>query len=257
MTRKPRILVTNDDGIHSPGINALRNAAASLGEAIVVAPDSEQSAVGHAITISDPLRVKEIEKEGKFYGLAVNGTPADCVKLALKAILDAPPDLVVSGINQGGNTATNVIYSGTVSAATEAAIMGFPAMAFSLYSFQYRDFSTAERIARQMIAQCLGESMPRHMLLNVNIPSIPYKEIMGVSITRQGRSYFDDEFEKRVDPWNRTYYWMKGHKLQLDESDDYDEVAIRNQYVSVTPLKYDLTDESVILTLNDWKLSIE
>ncbi len=256
MADKPRILVTNDDGIYSGGIYALYSAMAGIGEAYVIAPDSEKSAVGHAITISDPLRVTEVERNGKFFGWAVKGTPADCVKLALKGILQFNPDLVVSGINQGSNTATNVIYSGTVSAATEGTIMGIPSIAFSLTTFKKSDFSLAAEIARLLAEKVLEKGLPPGTLLNVNIPPVPRKDLKGIKITRQGRGYYEDFFEKRVDPANRTYYWLGGTKLVLDTEEDIDEVAIMNQYVSVTPLHYDLTDRKMIDRLNEWDLKL-
>jgi 5'-nucleotidase len=253
---KPRILVTNDDGIHSPGIYALHRAMAEIGETYVVAPDTEKSAVGHAITLSDPLRVTEVERNGKFFGWAVNGTPADCVKLGVKGILEFKPDLVVSGINQGRNTATNIIYSGTVSAATEGSIMGIPSIAFSLTTFKKSDFSFAGEVARLLASRVLENGIPPGTLLNVNIPPLPREEIKGLRITRQGKGRYEEAFEKRVDPTNRTYYWLGGTRLVLDTDEDIDEVAIMNQYVSVTPLQYDLTHREMIPLLNEWDLKI-
>jgi 5'-nucleotidase len=256
MSETPRILVTNDDGIYSAGIYALHNAMLEIGETYVVAPDSEKSAVGHAITIADPLRVFEIERNGKFFGWAVNGTPADCVKLGVKGILQFKPDLVVSGINQGSNTATNVIYSGTVSAATEGTIMGIPSIAFSLTTFKKTDFSFAAEIARFLAAKVLEHGLPPGTLLNVNIPPFPREEIKGIQITRQGKGRYEEAFEKRVDPANRTYFWLGGTKLLLDTDKDIDEVAVMNQYVSVTPLQYDLTDRNMFSTLKEWELKL-
>ena len=252
MNQQPKILVTNDDGIHSAGIYALYQAMTNIGEAYVVAPDSEQSAVGHAITISDPLRVKEFEKNGKFFGWAVNGTPADCVKLAIKALLGFEPDLVVSGINQGSNTATNVIYSGAVSAATEGTIMGIPSVAFSLTTFQRCDLSPAAEVAQTIAQMVLKNGLPEGTLLNVNIPPLSRDEIRGIKVTRQGKARYEETFEKRVDPMNRTYYWMGGTKVILDTEEDIDDVAITNNYVSVTPLQYDLTDYRVLPELKNW-----
>ena len=252
MASKPKILVTNDDGIYSAGIYALYNAMAEIGEAFVVAPDTERSAVGHAITISDPLRVFEIERNGKFFGWAVNGTPADCVKLGVKGILQFIPDLIVSGINQGSNTATNVIYSGTVSAATEGTIMGIPSVAFSLTTFRKTDFSFAAEIARYVASKVLEKGLPEGILLNVNIPPVTAEEFRGIKITRQGKGRYEEAFEKRVDPANRTYYWLGGTKLLLDTDDDIDEVAVINNYVSVTPLQYDLTDRKMMGLLQEW-----
>lgn len=253
----PKILVTNDDGIYSPGIAALNEAMSEIGETYVVAPDSEKSAVGHAITLSDPLRVIEIEKNGSFFGWAVNGTPADCVKLGVKALLDFTPDLVVSGINQGSNTATNVIYSGTVSAATEGAIMGIPSVAFSLTSFTMKNFSPSAAVAKVIAKSVLENGLREETLLSVNIPPCSMEEIKGIRITRQGKGRYEESFEKRVDPTNRTYYWLGGTKLILDSDEDIDEVAIMSGYVSVTPLHFDLTSQDLIPSLRDWNLKID
>lgn len=252
----PRILITNDDSIHAPGIYALYQAMSKLGQTYVVAPDAENSAVGHAITLSDPLRVFEFEKFGKFFGWAVNGTPADCVKLAVKALLDFVPDLVVSGINQGGNTATNIIYSGTVSAATEGTIMGIPSVAFSLASYKETDFAPAGEVAAIIAQKVLDNGLPAGTLLNVNIPPVSREELRGIRITRQGKGRFEESVEKRVDPTNRTYYWLAGTRLFLDSDDEVDDVAVRDQYVSVTPLQYNLTDEKSLETLRGWNLKL-
>lgn len=250
----PRILVTNDDGIHAPGIFALYNAMKQIGDVFVVAPDSEKSAVGHAITISDPLRVWEFEKNGEFFGWAVNGTPADCVKLGVKAILNFKPDLVVSGINVGPNTAINVIYSGTVSAATEGSIMGIPSIAFSIATFKKPDFSVSAEFARSLARTVLEKGLSEGTLLNVNFPNLPREQIKGVMITRQGKGRYEEYFEKRVDPMNRSYYWLAGKKLFLDREEDIDEVAVKNNYISITPLQLDLTDKQMIPRLKKWKL---
>ncbi len=252
MTQQPRILITNDDGIFAPGIQALREAMQSIGETYVVAPDSERSAVGHAITLSDPLRVWEFKRNGEFFGWAVNGTPADCVKLAVKAILQFKPDLVVSGINQGANTALNVIYSGTVSAATEGMIMGIPSIAFSIASFQYKDFTFAQKFATQLAQQVLQRGLPEGTLLNVNIPAVPADDIKGVRITRQGRGRYEEYFEKRTDPSNRVYYWLSGTKIFVDTDEDVDEVAVAQNYVSVTPIQFDLTNYRFLKELKQW-----
>jgi 5'-nucleotidase len=256
MSQKPLILVTNDDGVHALGIYALYQSMGELGDAVVVAPESERSAVGHALTISDPLRVWEVDRYGDNFGYAVNGTPADCVKLAVKAILDRKPDLVVSGINQGPNTAINIIYSGTVSAATEGTLMGVPSIAFSLTSFRRREFSYAARFARHLAGKVLEQGLPAGTLLNVNIPALSEKEIEGVKITRQGKGRYEEYFEKRVDPMNRNYYWLAGKKLQLDHDSDVDDVAVMEKYIAVTPIQFDLTDYRAIDRLQKWKLKL-
>lgn len=256
MNAKSKILVTNDDGIYAPGILALNNSMKEIGDAYVVAPDYERSAVGHAITLSDPLRVLEVDRNGEFFGWAVNGTPADCVKLATKAILNFKPDLVVSGINQGPNTAINVIYSGTVSAATEGTIMDIPSIAFSVTSFRKVDFSFASLVAKKIAGLVLQHGLPQGTLLNVNIPALPEEQIKGIKITRQGRGRYEEAFEKRIDPMNRTYYWLGGKRLFLDTDEDIDEVANQNQYVSITPLQYDLTNYKMLDELKSWDLEL-
>ncbi len=256
MTDKPLILVTNDDGIFAPGITELYMAMREIGDAHVVAPDFERSAVGHAITIADPLRVVEYEKNGKFFGHAVNGTPADCVKLGVKAILNARPNLVVSGINQGANTAINIIYSGTVSAATEGTLMGIPSIAFSLTTFTKKEFRFAAKFAKYMAEKVLQNGLPDGIMLNVNIPALPEEEIRGIKITRQGKARYEEFFEKRVDPMNRNYYWLTGKKLLLDKNDDVDDVAISENFISITPIQFDLTDYDSIDLFKNWKIEM-
>ena len=256
MKDKPLILVTNDDGIYAPGIYALYQAMKAIGDARVVAPDSERSAVGHAITISDPLRVWEYERNGEFFGYAVNGTPGDCVKLGVKAILQQEPDLVVSGINQGANTAINVIYSGTVSAATEGTIMGIPSIAFSVTTFKKTDFSVAAEFAQKLALLVLEKGLPEGTLLNVNIPPLPREEIKGVKITRQGKGRYEEYFEKRVDPMNRNYYWLAGKKLLLDSDPDVDDVAVMEQYIAITPIHFDFTNYKAMDELRKWKIEL-
>jgi 5'-nucleotidase len=256
MSRKPTILVTNDDGIYAPGIYTLFHAMNEIGEARVVAPELERSAVGHALTISDPLRVWEVDRYGEIFGHAVNGTPADCVKLAVKAILNRKPDLVVSGINQGPNTAINIMYSGTVSAATEGTIMGIPSIAFSLTSFRYKDFNYAGRFAKYLAKKILDKGLPPDTLLNVNIPAVPEHEIKGVKITRQGKGRYEEFFEKRIDPMNRSYYWLSGKKLQLDNDPNVDDVAVMENYIAITPIQFDLTDYNAIGPLQEMEIGL-
>jgi 5'-nucleotidase len=241
------ILVTNDDGINAPGIYALVEALREIGNVVVMAPLGEQSAVGHALTVSLPLRVTEFEKNGKFFGFAVSGTPADCVKLALRTYLDErglpKPDIVVSGINHGRNTAVNIIYSGTVSAATEATVLDVPAIAISLTSYHPdADFSHAATFAKRFAPHVARTGLPRGTLLNVNVPPLSLEEMEGTVYTRQGSSYWDDMFEKRIDPQERPYYWLKGHYILVDEDADIDDIAIRQKQISITPLHYDLTN---------------
>lgn len=251
----PRILLSNDDGINAPGLAALCEEMKKVGEVTVVAPDSERSAVGHAITIADPLRVWSFDKNGKFFGYAVNGTPADCVKIAYWALLEEKPDLVVSGINLGSNTGINAIYSGTVSAATEGTILEIPSFAISLTTYTKPDFTYAARFARKLAGIVLQESLPRGTFLNINVPNVPEEEVQGVVVTRQGRANYEERFDKRVDPQKRVYYWLTGKKVELDEDGDVDDIAIREKKVSITPLHYDLTNYDYLDELKSWSIT--
>ncbi|MGA1862888.1 5'/3'-nucleotidase SurE [Deferribacter thermophilus] len=239
-----KILLTNDDGIYSKGIYALYEELVKIAEVTVVAPITEQSAVGHAITISDPLRIYEVTRRNTFFGYGVKGTPADCVKLAFDDILTTKPDLVVSGINHGANLSSNVIYSGTVSAATEGAMLGVKSFAISLASVEYDDFSVAAKFAA-FFAKYLYESEDdKYLLFNVNVPPLKREEIKGWKFTVQGKTRYLDTFEKRVDPRGNTYFWLTGEKIVQYNGENSDDKAIQDGYISVTPLKYDLTDYS-------------
>ncbi|SRR5690554_594987 len=258
--KRPLILISNDDGINAPGIKALADAVADLGEVWVVAPVSEQSAVGHAITVRDPVRAQEWPfkvSRGEIASYAVTGTPADCIKLAINQILPGRPDLVLSGINRGPNTAVNVIYSGTVSAATEASILGIDSIAFSLCAWDASDFEPAARYARLISEKILREKLPPGVLLNVNIPALPFEAIKGTMITRQARSRWEESFSERMDPYNRPYYWLSGRFVNLDEGDNTDIYAVEQGYVSITPLHHDLTAHEHIATLalREWNLN--
>ena len=244
-----RILITNDDGIFSPGIHALWEAMVELGDPTVVAPNMEQSAVGHAITLTDPLRVDPVKRSGSFKGWSVTGTPADCAKIAIKSILDEKPDLLISGINLGANVGKNIIYSGTVSAATEGTILGIPSIAISLGSYKTDDWRGAKAAAVDLTRHVLEHGVPTGTLLNVNVPYCDPEEIKGIQVTRQGHQYFKDEFEERTDPMGRTYYWMKGQIIDKDESMEFDGKAVSEKYVSVTPIHFSVTNESYLKEL--------
>ncbi|MFA5834028.1 MAG: 5'/3'-nucleotidase SurE [Bacteroidota bacterium] len=255
MKKKLSILVSNDDGILAEGLSALVKELQTIAEVTIVAPDSQQSAVGHAITVHRPLRVREVKKDGDFFGYAVDGTPADCVKLAIRNVMKTKPDLVISGINHGSNTAISVIYSGTVSAATEGTILGIPSFAMSLTTFEANaDFSYAAKFARQLALKVTEHGLPNGTLLNVNVPPLLEKEIQGVVITRQGKSIWNDEFEARRDPGNKQYFWLKGELVELDEEEDIDQRAILNNKVSITPIQFDLTNYALIENLKQWKI---
>jgi 5'-nucleotidase len=252
--KKHNILVSNDDGVDAPGIYALVQELKKIGDVIVVAPDKQQSAVGHAITMNFPLRAKEVKKDGVFFGFAVEGTPADSVKLAVKALLKKKPDLVVSGVNHGANTAISIIYSGTVSAATEGTILGIPSIAVSLTTYGPPDFRYAAKFARKLAQLVLKKGLPEGTLLNVNVPAVPEKEIKGVRVTRQSRAVWNDTFDIRRDPTNKEYYWLTG-ELEADvDGSESDQASVQDDYVSVTPIHYDLTDYKMLDTMKKWNV---
>ena len=249
-----KILVTNDDGIDSAGIIVLAESLKEIAEVIVVAPHEEQSAVGHGITMKYPLRVFNYRKNGAFFGYAVEGTPADCVKMGIRNILGESPDLVISGINHGSNTAINIIYSGTVSAAREAAIMDVPAIAISVTSHEATDFRYAAKVAKMIALKVNEHSLPRGTLLNVNVPNFPEEEIAGILITKQSKSKWDDIYEKRTDPYGRDYYWLTGSLVDIKNELDTDQTAIKNKFVSVTPIHFDLTDYDTYEKMKSWNI---
>lgn len=233
----------------------MRKALVEFADVTLVAPDTEMSAVGHAITIADPLRVKKVDKEGiEGFGYSVNGTPADCVKIGVKAIMDSPPDIVVSGINHGQNIATNVIYSGTVSAATEGMILGIPSIAISHASFKPDDFNSAAKIGVKLVELVHEKGLPTGTLLNVNIPCTDNGNIKGVKICRNGISKFSEEFERRVDLRNIDYYWQGG-KMRIHSSDKGADIDwISKGFITVSPLKFDLTDHEFMADLESWDI---
>jgi 5'-nucleotidase len=248
------ILLTNDDGIYAEGILALRDALVEVGDVTVVAPDTERSAVGHAITISDPLRVKDAYRRMKYFGHAVSGTPADCVKIAVRSILKQKPDLVVSGINLGPNTGFSVLYSGTVSGATEGSILGIPSMAISLGTFVDPNFTYAASFAARIAKLIHEKGLPAGTLLNINIPAVESAAIKGIKITKQGKTPIIESFEKRVDPRNHTYYWLAGEVIDLKGDEDTDILALKEGYISITPLQWDMTQHSFMDELRKWEL---
>jgi 5'-nucleotidase len=254
--KKNLVLISNDDGIGTSGIYALANEMKKIADVIVVAPDTQQSAVGHALTVSTPLRATPYEKNGAIFGYSVNGTPGDCVKLAVRNLMKKRPTLVISGINHGMNTAINVIYSGTVSAATEAAILDIPSFAISLGTFKDNpDFSFAAKFARLFTPFFLKNKLPRGTLLNINVPAVTEKMIKGVMVTKQNDSYWDDYFEERRDPQNKLYYWLTGKFIQGKKGITYDDVALKKNYVSITPIHYDLTNYEYLKKMEKWDVS--
>lgn len=245
-----RYLLTNDDGIYARGLSALYEELSRDADCLIVAPEVEQSAVGHAITLSRPLMVRRAEKNGRFRGYAVAGTPADCVKIGLRELADGPIDLVVSGINKGANVGVNVLYSGTVSAATEGIILGVPSLAVSLDTHRDADFSVAARFARKIAAFMIQKGPFVKTVLNVNVPALPESEIKGIAVTKQGQHIFRETFEKRTDPRENTYYWLGGEApFPGTEAPDSDAGALHRGMISITPLHYDLTRHEALAGL--------
>lgn len=240
--QKPLILVTNDDGITAPGVRNLTEFMNELGEVVVVAPNSPQSGKGHAITINSTLTFEEIQLEGPQTDYALSGTPVDCVKFALDKILTRRPDIVVSGINHGANSSINVIYSGTMSAAVEAGVEGIPAVGFSLLDFSWdADFGQAKSYIQGIVKRVLERPMPKGIVLNVNIPNLKHEEIKGIKVCKQANAKWEESFDERVNPHGKKYYWLTGYFNNMDHSDDADETALSDGYISVVPVKFDLT----------------
>ncbi|MEQ8684079.1 5'/3'-nucleotidase SurE [uncultured Imperialibacter sp.] len=251
--KKPLILVSNDDGITSRGIRKLVELMKTLGEVIVVAPDSPQSGMGHAITIGDTLRLDTDDIFGDVKAYKCSGTPADCVKIGKHYILkDIRPDLVVSGINHGSNTSISVLYSGTMSAAIEAAMEGLPAIGFSLCDYPHdADLSHVDEHILKITRQALEKGIPKGVALNVNIPPKRNEAIKGIKMCRQANAKWQEEFDLRHDPYGRQYFWMAGNFVNFDKGEDNDEWAIANNYISIVPCQYDLTAHHALPILND------
>lgn len=257
--QKPLILVTNDDGITAPGLRSLVRFMNEIGEVVVVAPDSPQSGMGHAITLDATLYSKKMKidlENGGDREYSCSGTPADCVKLALQELLDRKPDICVSGINHGSNSSINVIYSGTMSAAIEAGIEGIPAIGFSLCDYSWNaDFEQAGNAIKKIVKGALENGIPKDVVLNVNIPKLKKGELKGIKICRQARANWKERFDKRTNPMGREYYWLTGEFELLDKGEDTDEFALANGYISVVPTQFDLTAHHAIQDINDWNLN--
>lgn len=252
--KRPLILVTNDDGINAPGIRTLISVVKDIGDVIVVAPDSPQSGMGHAITINSTLHSSKITpKNSEIIEYSCSGTPADCVKLAINELMPRKPDLCVSGINHGSNSSINVIYSGTMSAAIEAGIEGVPAIGFSLLDYSWNaDFSQSKDFIRKITLNALNNGIPKGVVLNVNIPAVKKSDIKGVKICRQAKAYWVEEFDKRKNPLGQEYYWLTGKFVNKDQGEDTDEWALKNNYISIVPVEFDLTAHHAIQGLNEW-----
>jgi 5'-nucleotidase len=248
-----RILISNDDGIHAPGIMALYEAIHDLGEVHVVAPIAEMSAVGHAITISNPLKTQAVSRNGKFFGYGVGGTPADSVKIAVGALLPQRPDLVVSGINFGPNAGIAAIYSGTVSAATEGTILGIPSIAVSLCTYKDPHWETAKQAAREAVKRVQKNGLPANTLLSVNVPNLPWEKVRGYRVTTMGHSRYNETFDRRTDPRGNVYYWMDGDIEPLGDRNGTDLTALDEGYVSISPIWFDLTHREALAQVRaDW-----
>ena len=250
---KPLILVTNDDGISSKGIRSLVEVAVKFGKVIVVAPDKAQSGMGHAITVNQILRLdkSDIFKDVEAY--TCSGTPVDCVKLSISEVLHQKPDLILSGINHGENTSTNVLYSGTMSAAVEGAMENIPSVGFSLCDFNSdADFGGAKAVAQSIIQKVLTESMPDHVCLNVNVPKMNSNEIKGFRLCRQAHAFWEDRFDKRFDQFGRPYYWLTGDFVRKDADEGTDLHALKLGFASVVPTQFDMTAYKVLDHFNNW-----
>lgn len=256
MQEKPLILVTNDDGITAPGIRMLIEIMNKIGDVVVVAPDSPQSGMGHAITVNNVLHCNPITiDDGPQIEYSCSGTPADCVKMAKNKILNRTPDLCVSGINHGANSSINVIYSGTMSAAVEAGIEGIPAIGFSLLDFDWHaDFRAAKKFIEKITLNVLLNGLPDGVVLNVNIPKLKENEIKGMRICRQANGYWKEDFDKRKSPFGKEYYWLSGEFVNKDKGQDTDIWALENGFISVVPVQFDMTAHHAIQKLNTWEL---
>lgn len=257
MAKKPLILVTNDDGITAKGIRTLIEVMLTIGDVIVVAPDSPQSAMGHAITINDTLYCDPIvvDPQATHKEYSCSGTPADCVKLATQQILPRRPDICVSGINHGSNSSINVIYSGTMSAAVEAGVEGIPAIGFSLLDYSPNaNFEACTSFVKEITLEVLKKGLPKGIVLNVNIPKLPFSEIKGIKVCRQAKAMWVEDFDKRTNPQGRDYYWLSGEFKNQDRGEDTDEWALAQGYVSVVPVQFDLTAHHFIQELNTWDI---
>ena len=257
MSKRPLILVTNDDGISAPGIRTLIDVMNTIGDVVVVAPDSPQSGMGHAITISSTLYCTEVTIDnGPQREYQCSGTPADCVKLAVNELLDRRPDICVSGINHGSNASINVIYSGTMSAAIEAGIEGVPAIGFSLQDYRWTaDFEPLKPYIKKITEEALAQNLRSDIVLNVNFPLLEREKIKGIKISRQAKAHWVEKFDKRKSPMGRDYYWLSGEFINEDQGSDTDEAALADGYISIVPTQYDLTAHHAIQELNTWNFN--
>jgi 5'-nucleotidase len=249
------ILVTNDDSVNAKGIQSLVKIASTLGRVVVVAPDKPQSGMGHAITLSDPIRLNRVWMFGDVEAYSSSGTPVDCVKLAIYEVLERKPDLVLSGINHGENSSTNVLYSGTMSAAIEGAMEGLPSIGFSLSDFSSEaDFMQYKAYVSRIISKALKEDFPKFTCLNVNIPNVPASDIAGIKVCTQAHAFWADRFDKREDQFGRPYYWLTGEFGEVNPQEDSDLHALYRGYISIVPTQFDLTNHKILDEIKNWYL---
>ncbi len=255
--KRPVILITNDDGVMAPGIRHLVKFMLELGDVVVVAPDKPQSGMGHAVTIVNPIRLEKITVDGGHDEYSCSGTPVDCVKLAVNKVLHRKPDLLVSGINHGSNSSVNVIYSGTMSAAIEGAMENIPSIGFSLLDYSFdANFMASKKFVQQVARTVLERGLPKGICLNVNIPAVAESAIKGVRVCRQARANWEEEFDHRKDPRGKDYYWLTGEFRVHEDSQETDEWALANNYVSVVPIQFDFTAHDLISELQTWNLNV-
>ena len=251
-----RILLSNDDGILAPGLAAMRQALTAMGAVDVVAPSSPQSAAAHGITVHGPVAVRRLHVQDEFFGFSVDGRPADCVKLAVRELLTMPPDLVVSGINDGANVSINVLYSGTVAAAAEGALLGFPAIAVSMKQGDERDFNRAARLAMPLIRRLLDIGLSPGQLININIPDLTPGDPLGVRVVPMATRIMEDRFARHTAPDGRDYYWLIGDTFTAAKDSTHSDLdAIEERYISITPLQFDMTQyaQLEVLKSQDWR----
>jgi len=251
-----KILVTNDDGVYADGIRSLVGALRDIGDVFVVAPNRQRSASGHSITMHEPLRAEKVD----FFGMnipawAINGTPSDCVKLGIEALIKEKPDLVFSGINRGSNLGTDVLYSGTVSAAIEGAMLGLPSIAISLAYNNEWNYTCAANFSKKLAQQVYTKILPVDTLINVNVPNNNEK-IQGVNITTLGIRKYKNSFIERIDPHGEAYYWMGGEISDEDNGEPTDIWSVQNNYISITPIHFDLTKFEYIKKLEEWNIKL-
>jgi 5'-nucleotidase len=256
-SEKPLIFVTNDDGIHAPGIRMLIERMRRIGRVVVVAPDKPQSGTAHAITVNIPLRLKFLDSQEDYEEYSCNGTPADCVKLGFKIVMKRTPDLLVSGINHGSNSSISVIYSGTMAAVFEGAMAGVPSIGFSFDNYSPdAELGSCAAIVSRISKKVLAEGLPDGVCLNVNIPDVPEDAMKGIKICRQARGSWQEDFDERVDPVGRKYYWLKGVFVKTGNGNDTDEYALENQFISVVPVQFDFTSYSAMTALKSWETNV-